>query len=141
MGSLISLEVTTHVWNPEWSCCSGWEGVRAQGQGGEGCVRVQGPQAAPREVLLGLWAPGGQPRVQGDARWRRSPERPSGRWLIGITKSIHMATVGHHLHLISLPGRLIKCYQLMALVKGDTIQVTVTGDVRPAGHDGEPEIP
>lgn len=40
--------------------------------------------------------------------------------LIGITKSIRVAAKGHNLHLISLLGRLIKCYQLMALVKGDT---------------------
>lgn len=51
-----------------------------------------------------------------------SPECPSGQQLIGITKSILMAAGGHNLHLISLLGRLIKCYQLMVPVKGDTME-------------------
>lgn len=82
------------MWNPEWEsshCLVSWYETRpARSQ-----LRVMQRLSLSPETLLA---------------WR----------LIGITKSIRVAAKGHNLRLISLLGRLIKCYQLMALVKGDT---------------------
>lgn len=79
MGSLIGLEVTTHV--ESWvKCPARW-------------VSHQRPE---------LRATQGAPLAAVD--WNKEVD-PSGR-------------VGHHLCLISLLDRLIKCHQLMALVQG-----------------------
>lgn len=93
------------MWNPEWEsnhCLVG-------GPGGYHGKRLPGMRPVQ---------PSSQLRVM--QRLSLSPETLLAWRLIGITKSIRVAAKGHNLRLISLLGRLIKCYQLMALVKGDT---------------------
>lgn len=79
MGSLIGLEVTTHVES-----------------------RVERPDRWVSRRRPELRATHGAPLAAVD--WNKEVN-PSGR-------------VGHHLCLISLLDRLIKCHQLMALVQG-----------------------
>lgn len=77
--------------------------------------------AARKACLFSWWTPV-QPSSELGVmqRLKLSLETLLAWRLIGITKSIRVAAKGHNLRLISLLGRLIKCYQLMALVKGDT---------------------